>query len=260
MRPGDHIGWVFTGASEFAALATSFLVEGGALGERLVLLAENPDPADVAGLAHMVDRDALQVTSIAEVYGSDGIIDPARQCACFAAALADALAAGFSGLRVAADNTPLIIGEERLRAWASWEVVADRFIAENEVTVLCAFDQERVDIGLLRQLATLHPLSSASSPVPRFRIFSDAGALRLEGQLDSVAVTQVWLALDSLPPETSVVVDLASATVLGSGVLTGLGQLGASGVDVTIRGDQAAIGELTRSAGTVADRVAFEEA
>lgn len=160
---------------------------------------------------------------------------------------------------MAADCTPLVSDEERLRAWANWEVVADRFIAEHQVTALCAFDQERVDVSVLRQLATLHPLSSASSPVPQFRLFSAAGALRVEGQLDSVAVTQLWLALDNLPPETGVVIDLASVTVHGGGVLDGLGQLGASGAGVTIRGDGAAIGELTRLAGATAGRVVFEE-
>ncbi len=259
MRPGDHIGWVFTGASEFAALATPFLAEGGALGERLVFVAENPDPADVARLAHLVDRDALQVTSIAEIYGSDGIVDPAGQRACFAAVLAEALAAGFTGLRVAADNTSLVIDEERLRAWTSWEVVADRFAAANPVTGLCAFDQERVDTSRLRQLATLHPLSSASSPVPQFRLFSDAEALRVEGELDSVAVTQLWLALEDLPPQTRVLIDLGPATVLSGGGLTGLGQLCNSGVDVIIRGDRTAIGELTESAGVLAGRLTFEE-
>ena len=138
-------------------------------------------------------------------------------------------------------------------------MVADRFIAENQVTALCAFDRERVDVSRLRHLATLHPLSSASSPVPQFRLFSEAGALRIEGQPDSVAVTQLWLALDNLPPETGVVIDLDLATVLSHGVLAGLGQLGRSGVDVTIRGDRDAIGELTRSAGVLADRVVFEE-
>ena len=260
IRPRDHISWVFTGASEFAALAAPFLAEGGALGERLLYLPENPDPADVARLAHAVDRDALQVASIPEVYGATRIVDPAGQRACFDGLLTEALAAGFSGLRVAADNTLLVADEERRRAWTSWEVVADRFISDNQITALCAFDQNRVDTGALRQLATLHPLSSASSPVPQFRLFSHAAALRAEGQLDSGAVTQLWLALDDLPPGTGVVIDLAKATGLSRSVLAGLGQLGDSGVLVTIRGDRAAIGELTRSAGTLPGGLAFEEA
>ncbi len=254
------MGWAFCGSSEFPLLTAPFLAEGAALGERVLYVAVDPDPADVARLHDLINHDALQVKSTAEVYGSDGIVDPARQHATFAGVLAEALAAGFTGIRVAADNTPLVIGEERLRAWASWEVVADRFIAENQVTGLCAFDQDRVDISRLRHLATLHPLSSAAGPVPQFRLFSDAGALRIEGELDSVAVTQLWLALENLPPQTGVVIDLESATVTSRAALTGLGQLCESGVGVTIRGDRAAIGELNRSAGVLADSLVFVEA
>jgi len=259
MRPHDHMGCAIGGAGEFPVLAAPFLAEGAALGEFLMYVAEDPAPADVSRLDDLLDPDTLLVMSTAEVYGSTGVVDPARQRETYAGVLTEALAAGFTGIRVAADCTPLVSDEERLRAWTRWEVVADRFIAENQVTALCAFDRERVDVSRLRHLATLHPLSSASSPVPQFRLFSEAGALRIEGQPDSVAVTQLWLALDNLPPETGVVIDLDLATVLSHGVLAGLGQLGRSGVDVTIRGDRDAIGELTRSAGVLADRVVFEE-
>ena len=125
MRPHDHMGWTFAGPAEFAALARPFLAEGAARGERLMYVADNPDPAAVAGLA---GPHVLQVASIAEVYGSSGIVDAPGQRAAFAAALADALAEGYSGLRVAADNTPLVTDEGRLTAWIRWEVVADRFM------------------------------------------------------------------------------------------------------------------------------------
>lgn len=254
------MGWVFTGSSEFAALAAPFLAEGAALGERLMYVAQEPDPADVQRLARIVEPGMLQVSSIAEVYGPDGVVDPIGQRATFAAALADALAAGYTGIRVAADNTALVADDERLKAWIRWEVVADRFMAENQVTGLCAFDQTKVDVNRLRHLATLHPLSSASSPVPQFRLFSDAGELCVEGQLDSFAVTQLWLALDNLPPKTGILVDLRSATLMSRGVLAGLGQLCEAGVGVTIRGARAAISELRRSLPGPADRLVLQEA
>lgn len=253
------MAWVFAGTREFAALAAPFLSEGAALGERVMYVAENPDPADMAGLAATAGQGALQVASIADVYGTARIVDPQAQRATFAAALADALAAGYTGIRVAADNTTLVTDEERLKAWLRWEIVADRFIAENPMTGLCAFDQDVVDIDRLRHLATVHPLSSASSPVPPFRLFSDAGALCVEGRLDSFAVTQLWPALDSLPPETGVLVDLASATLMGRDVLADLGQLCDSGVDVTIRGGRAAIGELRSALAGPSDRLVLQE-
>ena len=259
MRPHDHMFWVFTGAREFAALAVPFLSEGAALGERLMYVAENPDPADMMPLAASGAAHALQITSIAEVYGAGGIVDPAAQLATYAAALADAMAQGYTGLRVAAENTSMVIDEEQLKAWTRWEIIADRFIAENPVTGLCAFDKEKVDPGRLRHLATLHPLSSASSPVPQFRLYSEAGVLRIEGQLDSFAVTQLWLALENLPRGTQVIVDLATARLMSRAVLAGLAQLCESGVNVTIRGQRAALGELRISVGQHSDRLVLQE-
>ena len=252
MRPHDHIGWAFAGPAGFAALARPFLAEGAARGERLMYVAADPDPADVAGLA---GPETLQVASIAEVYGPSGIVDAPAQRATFAAALADALAAGYRGIRVAADNTPLVTGEDRLAAWLRWEVVADRFMSEHQVTGLCAFDREKADVDRLRHLATLHPLSSADSPIPQFRLFAEAGDLRVEGDIDPLAVSQLRLALDQLPPGTGVLIDLASATLRGRTALADLEYLGGDGVAITIQGGPAAIGELRSQAGHLVLRV-----
>lgn len=245
MRPHDHIGWVFTGLDGFAELARPFLAEGAARGEKLMYVAEDPGPAAVAGLADVAGPPVLEVTSIAEVYGSSGIVDAASQRATFAAALADARAQGYSGIRVAADNTPLVTDQARLAAWIEWEVVADRFMSENRVTGLCAFDGSKVDVDRLRHLATLHPLSPASGPVPQFRVFADGGDLRVEGEIDSFAISQLRLALKALPSETGVLVDLAAATLRGRGVLARLRDLADDGVTVTIQGRPASIGALT---------------
>ena len=114
MRPHDHIGWVFGGAGAFDGLARRFLIEGAERGERLMFVAEDPDPEVVDGIVD--DPDALQVASIAEVYGASGVVDPASQRATFADALREALSAGYRGIRVAADNTPLVLDAERLTA------------------------------------------------------------------------------------------------------------------------------------------------
>jgi DcmR-like sensory protein len=88
-------------------------------------VAVDPDPADVAGLA---GPGALQIASIAEVYGSSGVVNASSQQATFTLALAGALAGGYTGIRVAADNTPLITSDVRLAAWMQWEIVAERFM------------------------------------------------------------------------------------------------------------------------------------
>jgi len=254
------MAWVFAGSGEFAALAAPFLAEGAALGERLMYVARDPDPADMAGLAGVVGAGALVVASVAEIYGASGIVDPKAQRATYAAAVDDALAAGFTGLRAAADCTHLVADERRLAAFLRWEVVADRLLSETRLTAMCAFDQEKVDADALRRLAAVHPLSSASGPVPQFRLFSDAGALCAEGQLDPLAVIQLWRAIEDLPRGTGVFVDLATATLTSHAVLTGLGQLCHSEVDVTIRGESAAIAELRRWYSPPVNRLLLQEA
>jgi hypothetical protein len=244
MRPHDHIGWVFSGAAAFDELAMPFLAEGAARGELLMYVTGAPSPATASALRNLYGTQTVQVASIGEVYGESGIVDAMAQRATFASVLTDALAAAFSGIRVAADNTALVADEERLAAWIRWEHVADRFMAERPVTGLCAFDRQQVDVNRLRHLATLHPLSSCAEPEPQFRMFADDGNLRLEGQIDSFAVGELPLALDVLPPETGVLIDVSAATFVSRAPLARLRRLASSGVSVTICGDPAALESL----------------
>ncbi len=134
-----------------------------------------------------------------------------------------------------------------MKTWIQWEIIADHAIAARPFTAMCSFDKEKVDSALLRQLASVHPLSSASGPVPSYRIFSDGHAMHIEGRVDSYAITQLWLALETLPERADVVVDLATARLMGPGVLAGLTQLCDCGIGVRIRGERSAIDELRDS-------------
>jgi hypothetical protein len=235
MRPHDHIGWVVDGSAGFDAVAAPFLAEGAARGELLIYVAADPDAATPARLGPAVASHGVRVASIAEVYGSSGIVEASAQRATFAGMLGQALADGYAGIRVAADNTPLITDEDRFAAWVRWELTADQFMAANPVTGLCAFDQRQTDVGRLRHLATLHPLSSADSPRPQYRLFADDGYLRVVGQIDSFAAQQVRLALDDLPRGTSVLVDVPAAGLASRTVTVALRQLREAGIPVTVR-------------------------
>ena len=260
LRPHDHVGWVFSGQAEFDALAGPFLAEGADRGERLIYVAADPGPAAAARLRGALGPDAVQVASIAEVYGASGIVDAAAQRATFAAALADAVAEGYSGIRVAADNTPMVTDDQRMAAWVRWEITADRFMSENPVTGLCAFDGNKVDVNRLRHLATLHPLFPADRPVPQFRLFADDGNLCVEGRIDSFAVTELPAYLDILPPKTGVLIDLSAAALASGAALNRLGRLADAGVAVTIRGDEAALDELVAAGLPASERLVLQPA
>jgi hypothetical protein len=230
MRPHDHIGWVFAGPEEFAGVAGAFLEEGLALGERLLFVAPDPSQDAYTRLTKSLGSADLQVASVADVYGRSGVVDAASQRAAFASVLSEALADGYSGIRVAADNSPLVQTPERLKAWMHWELVADRFMAENKVTGLCGFDRTAVNVDSLRHLVSLHPLSSAAEPVPQFRLFVDADGLCLEGDIDGFAIGHLQRAIAVLPTGTPAVVDLTRARPRDVEVETTLRQLADTGI------------------------------
>lgn len=244
MRPHDHIGWVFEGDARFEELAGPFLAEGAARGELLMYVTEAPRPATAARLRDRYGSRVIRIARTADVYGESGLVNAAAQRAVFAGVLADALAAGFSGIRVAADNTSLVTDEQRLAAWIRWEHVADRFMADNPVTGLCAFDGQRVDVNRLRHLATLHPLSAVADPEPQFRMYSDRGSLCLEGHVDSFAVAELPHALEALPPGTGVLIDLSAATLMSRAPLAWLRRIARNGISVTIRGESKVLDTL----------------
>ena len=260
MRPHDHIGWIFDGPTGFDALAAPFLAEGAERGERLMYIAADPDPAAVSGLGAAIASHGVQVASIAEVYGATGVVDPSALLATFSAVFVDALAEGYRGIRVAADNTPLVTDEARLAAWFRWEIIADRFMSENPATAVCAFDRGKVDVNRLRHLATLHPLSAADSTEPRYRLFAEAGHLRVEGRIDSFAVSQIPLALEVLPPRTGVLIDLATSRLTSRAPLLGLRQMCDTGVTVTIRGKPDSLSHLAEAGLMSSERLILQQA
>ena len=95
-----------------------------------------------------------------------------------AAATDQALAEGFTGLRVAADVTELAIDPT---SHCRWESVADRFMSEQPLSALCCYDRRRLAPEVLRDLCCVHPAANESVP---FRIYATANGLLLEGEID----------------------------------------------------------------------------
>lgn len=152
--PTGHVGWTYAGVAQLQGRATTFLAEGVARGERLMFVADDPRP-DLWPRA-LVDEGRLVVLSTSEVYGSTRTVVAETQRVTFEAALDQALADGFTGLRVAADNTALVEGAERLAAWMDWEDTADGMMRVRPITGLCTFDRSRTDPITLRTVMGVH--------------------------------------------------------------------------------------------------------
>ncbi|MBB5866750.1 hypothetical protein F4553_000129 [Allocatelliglobosispora scoriae] len=182
----DHVSWAFDTVEGFRAEAARFLADGLAAGKRVVYLAEGADIADLGArgpFAQAVASGAAQVRDLG-LYGT-GPVDPAAQVRAYARATEQAVADGYSGLRVAANVTPLVRTPVHIGAFARYEHLIDSYAVTAPFSAMCAVDRTALGAQAVAELACMHPLASAGATPLRLHASADPGVdLVLGGEVD----------------------------------------------------------------------------
>jgi hypothetical protein len=100
------------------------------------------------------------------------------------AAARDAVAAGYRGLRVAADVTALVRTPRQLEAFARYEYRIDRYMRDHPFSALCAYDRAALGDAVIAQVACLHAESNAAVPFRLHACPPADGCAALSGELD----------------------------------------------------------------------------
>jgi anti-anti-sigma regulatory factor len=189
-RRSDHVCLAFRDRAEFLAAASAFLTAGAAAGERLMYVSGRSRAAmldDLAGddaLRALLATGAVSVVQLDEIYGSGTVRWPVdEQLRVYSRATDDALAAGFTGLRVAAEATDLALGAQD--ELARWEHLADELIAGSALSALCGYDHGVVPAATLADIAATHPVVHGHDDLAPFRLYVVDGRLTLAGVLDA---------------------------------------------------------------------------
>ncbi|MFJ9779606.1 MEDS domain-containing protein [Amycolatopsis sp. NPDC101161] len=198
-----HVCWGYRRRAEFVARARDFLAAGLAAGERVLYVAPGDEALLIAQLRETgqfdvgLRRGAVLVSSVDSTYTTGTVVDPAGQVRLYAAATEEALAAGFTGLRVAADATSLVRTPAQLDAFARYEHLVDRYMAAHPMSAMCGYDLTELGGDVVAQLACMHPVAHAGATPFHLHGHARAGNVAaLAGELDS-AVRELWpLALE----------------------------------------------------------------
>jgi hypothetical protein len=238
-----HLAWCGSGTPELERIATAVFTAPSGTRERMVYIADDPDPRGLRAdprVRRLLDDGQLTTASVAQVYGSDGAFDAATQLAVFEQFVTESLAAGFSGLRVVADNTALVSGDEaEFARWIAWEQLTDRFQSERPVTGVCYFDRTRLQERRLDRVGSVHPLVRAddgAAVLPTFRLFHEGGAMVLLGEVDDANIRELREVLVSLPADRELVVDVSRAQFLDHRTLLAFAQLAGTQAPVRLFG------------------------
>jgi hypothetical protein len=239
LEPHDHVAWYGCGTADLYSLASQALAAGSCRGEKLLFIAEDPDPErlDLEDLDRLLDRGQLELVSVESVYGASGNFSARRQLASFEAILADAVARGHTGIRVVAENTPFVRGgEEGFRRWLRWEQLIDRFQSISNVTGICYFDRQLLSDERQADLASLHPVCSADGVEPPFSLFADGEAVSATGTLDTWSAAQFRRLLDTTPDDGPLVLELSKANFVDHRAVLELNAVASATRPVRIRG------------------------
>ncbi|MDG6105854.1 MEDS domain-containing protein [Dactylosporangium aurantiacum] len=227
----DHLCWVFDTRQDYRATVQRFLADGLAGGQRVVLVADWAGHDDLARLAGLAGPDsppgAAQLRDVG-AYGGGSLTDPAAQVRTYAAMTEQAVADGFSGLRVAADVTPLVRSPEARAAFARYEFLADGYMARHPMSAMCGYDRAELGAAAVAELAGMHPLASPDATA--LRLFAadpgdTAAAAVLAGEIDIAGHAQLRAALsrvDLAPVGGTVSIDARQLTFIDHTALIAL--------------------------------------
>nr|WP_255494918.1 MEDS domain-containing protein [Nocardia sp. GTS18] len=223
----DHACVAYTTRAERDRAAVEWLLEGAALGQRLLAVTDDDDAGDRLRAAFAAADAGYELThtSLGEVYDLSAPIDAEAQLAHFRGEVASAIDAGFAGIRVFTDITALNLDPARRPGHLRWEHVADAFMAGgNPVAAMCAYDLTATGEDLGAVMA-VHPLRHGPSRVPTtFGMYWRDGHRFLEGEIDQFSIPALIGALEVLPSEGADldVSGLAFLSVRASAVLAGM--------------------------------------
>jgi len=261
LEPHDHVAWFGDGARDLYSVATAALADGARRGEKLMFVAEDPDPAHLSGvdgLERLLATDQLEMLTVDDVYGTGGAFSASTQLATFERVLTNALADGYRGIRVVADNTPLVRGDgDSFRRWLAWEQLTDRFQAASMVTGVCFFDHAALSGERRADLAAVHPVRSASEFEPPFSLVSDGDAVSVTGTLAASSAEQFRRILGTTPGDRPLVVDLTGAESVDHDALLVLAESASAERPLRVRGD-GHLRELVSVVGGATPQLRFE--
>lgn len=187
------------------ARAVAHLAAGLAAGEQVWLVA----PGNTGALARRLDRlpgldaalrrRALRLVPVEDAYRHDEIVDPEKQVRAYATATTDALAAGYTGLRVFAEATTLVRTAAQREAFTRYEHLIDRWMRYHPMSAVCAYDRRELSEAAIAELACMHPETNTDV---LFRLHAGGGeaVVELAGELDPSNHRLFAAALDRADP------------------------------------------------------------
>ncbi|HET8954214.1 MAG TPA: MEDS domain-containing protein [Solirubrobacterales bacterium] len=196
-----HACWGFEQPQEFVDATLEFFTDGLRSNRRLVYLSGEPVAEQrerltpLGDVGAMVDRGALHLLELKDLYKLGEPVDPVAQVSLFTVATKAARADGYSGLSLATQSTEMVREPRTWEAHLRLESRADRMASAVGMSALCGYQRGALPEAVLGDLAAIHPTANALAEAAPFHLFGEAGGLALSGEIDHFSTPALIRAL-----------------------------------------------------------------
>lgn len=166
MQPGDHYCGIFRSDDEHRRVSIDFVRLGIERNEKMLYIVNLVSAVQLKAMLTsaeidvdaLVDKGQFVIMTAKETYLQDGTFHPEKMIDVLAQAEADALAAGYSALRVTGEMTWALAGDPGCERLIEYEAMLTEFYAAHpHVYAICQYDQRRFDSDLLIDVLQTHP-------------------------------------------------------------------------------------------------------
>jgi anti-anti-sigma regulatory factor len=215
-----------------------------------------PDLNGIPGLDEHVERGRLQVVPVGEAHGADA--GDAADLSVLATLTEEALAEGYRGLRMFADETVRVHDPVGRMRQVAYEHQLDRFCRTHPLAALCAYDAAALGNSAVAELVCVHAL--AHGDLSPFHLHAVRGAdAALAGSIDVFCTEQLEQALQQTGVARAggtVVIDAANLEFIDvRGLLTLDRHAAGTGATIVLRSAPAVVKRMLKLVDMVAVRV-----
>jgi PAS domain S-box-containing protein len=171
LKQGDHICAIFENPRERLEVAVPFVIDGLARGERCVYILDESGMAEIvqaltaAGVAVERERQrgALRFTTPEETFLRTGKFESEAMMDIFHQAEADALANGFTGVRITGEPPWSALGREPGKEWFEYEALLSHL--PTKTVILCRYNHAHFDDSTIPDVLQTHPVAILGNQV-----------------------------------------------------------------------------------------------
>jgi PAS domain S-box-containing protein len=167
LKHGDHICSIFENTAEQLTAAIPFIIEGLQRGERCVYIVNDHTMEQVAGalaaagvdVARERQRGALRLLTRQDTCVGAGEFAPQAMIEFIRHEEAEALAAGFSGLRQMGEMSWVLGPEPGCQRLIEFEALVNQLLANSKIVGLCHYNNSRFEAPCILEVLRTHPLA-----------------------------------------------------------------------------------------------------